>query len=450
MKKKRTQLLLLLSTALSFSLFSGCSGNTPTPSDASITPENQRLEINTRLSEEDTADSNQVYTHVSLNNTDETKSIIKLSNEGGKTLKLFKIKSKSSTPKLFKLTNNCSKLLSPTANCKLEVEFLGKKEGEFEQTITVTSNDIVHPSSIIKVKVEAVDKLTATIIQSNKHKSINPMMELYFNKIDTIKYVEIQNTGHETLDFKGLKIKGLNKNAFRTTNTCPKNLKVDAKCKVTIHYNSKIKKGESNAKLKILINGDITPSKNILLSAYSEPYTLKLKSYIVSKNIKEYMDDYFHPNNFYFLRTIYQNEINSTFKKLLENNLHTHLKDNKMKKTSSPTKATKIINLYPNIELIEDTPGNIIINIGIHGYYASKASYSGLKLIKDGNTVLNQSSDLVSFTSINSIKKFYDKEPFSFFIKIEVTGYEDKNDVYNRVSEIISQKLINVLGIRSY
>lgn len=160
------------------------------------------------------------------------------------------------------------------------------------------------------------------------------------------------------------------------------------------------------------------------------------------------MDDYFSSNNTYFLRTVYQTQIDKSLEKTIVSKINSALSSKSFKKVYSPSKAKKIISVYPNIAIDEEkNSGNMKIKVGIHGFYASKVSYKGPKLIESGKIALEQKTDHVNFTSIDSIKQFYDKEPFSFFLEIDVAGYENKDDIDNKLSEIIAEKLTAVLGL---
>lgn len=271
-------------------LFTGCSGGTPEPETkgepVEVSTENQSLTI----SLEDVAieqEDGREYRVVELNNLDESSKIIQLINDGEKPLKISNIKSKSTTPKLFSIAvTDCNKEIAPEAFCELKVSFKGKKEGQFEQLITFNSNDENNLISYVKVHVEAKNRLLASLEESNENKNMVPMMELAFNKLNTTKYIDIENVGVEALDIAGLKIQGANAKNFNAVHSCPKKLNVGEKCKITATYNPAFKKGMSKAVLNIITNGKISPSKKIVLNGTSEPFTLTISSFVVSKKCK--------------------------------------------------------------------------------------------------------------------------------------------------------------------
>jgi len=441
-------------TASLIGLFAGCFGGEPEPevkgqAAAPVETENQSLTISFEDAEVEEKNGKR-YRVVELNNNDESSKIIQLINDGEKPLRISKIKTTSTTPKLFSMTvTDCNKAIAPEAFCEIKVSFTGKKEGLFEQLITFNSNDENNLVSYVKVQVEAKNRLLASLEESNKNNNMSPMKELSFNKLNTTKYIDIENIGTETLDIAGLKIQGANAKNFSAVSSCPKKLEVGQKCKITTTYNPALKKGMSTATLNVMTNGKISPSSKIVLNGSSEPFTLTVSSFIVSKNINEYMDDYFSSNNTYFLRTIYQTQIDKSLEKMIVAKLNSSLSNKSFKKVLTPSKAKKILSIYPNITFEEEQDsGKMKIKVGMHGFFATKVSYKKSKLVEASKIALEQKTDHVNFTSIDSIKQFYDKEPFSFFLEIDVTGYEDKNDIHNKLSEIIAEKFTNVLGLQ--
>lgn len=428
-------------------LFTGCTSK----SSPEVAQADARLDISFDRPEAEDAEANRNLSVVTINNTDDAVTVVRLTNEGGQLLSIQDINTSSTTPMYFEMrSNTCEMPLPSQSFCELTVAFNGKKEGIYEQLIGITTDDIEQPFAYVKIKVEAEEKLVGVVSHDeDAGKMISPMLELDFNKLDTLKYVNVRNSGLEALKFQGTKLEGKDKKSFKVDHICPGDLEVDESCRVIVRYDADRKKGESDAILHILTNGTISPSQKIRLMGYSEPYTLKVKEFIVSKNIKEYLGDIIGAKNSYFLRTIYQTHIDASLETMMIDAMNRSLKSNGLTRVSEPNRADHIISLYPNISYEEgSTPGNLTINVGMHGFFASKAKYNKPNLVENSQVVLTQKSDHVDFTSIDTIKEFYDKEPFSFFIEIEVKGYEDKNDVYEKLSEIIAEKAVNVLGMR--
>jgi len=396
----------------------------------------------------------QDFLSLNLDNQSRNTGTISLENKGGQELKILSVKSNSKTSDLFERSTECDNVtIQPGEKCDMQISFVGKKAGRFQQVLTVKSDDKRNKTTLIKVNASALDITSARIDPRTAPRKYSPNTKLDFNVLNRSQYVEISQTGDKILNIKEFRLSGKNSNSFDYTTTCPKVLKVGGKCSMTINYDPSKQDGLSEAYIKIIADGAIAPTSKVELKGRTEAYSVDILEYKVSKNVTEFMDDYFSTNSRYYYRTMFQSDSDSELETLIDAQLKDFFRENNLFKAAKANSANKIINIFPRIEITDlvDESNNVIgmtINMGINGTLVTKSNYNNsFKLKNNGHAVLSQDTNSTTFVSMDTEKEFVDKEDFSYFLKLKVTNYEDRNLALDRVAELMAQKLFNILGM---
>ena len=433
--------IAVLSTA-AIMILAGCSQ----PQVKPTTEEPQHLVVNPSIVSTAQKKAAQDDYTIRLDNYTNSKANIILENRGDKTLKLDNISFKDATG-LFKLKNSCPKELAAHKQCKLFVEFTGQNKGSYSAKIEITSNDPRKKVTRIALKADALDKYHGKVkkIESSKKKMQQPV-KLEFNALNTKQLVEIKNDGLDVLKLQPPKLIGPDSSSFSYNIKCPKILKIGESCEVTVNYDPKKKEGYSDALLFIPSNGTITPSDAIQLTGYSKPYSVTLKDFVVQKNIKNFLDDYFTSSKTYYFRTIYQGDVDRLLQRNIENEIKQYFQANGFRMATSADKADRIITLYPNITAQrEEKTNDISYDITMAGFVTTKTKYTkdaGTKIGFDVNT------NAAEFSVLSPKKLFSDKEQFIFGMNIQVDNASNDLEISQTVSDIIVSKLFNVLGLK--
>jgi hypothetical protein len=387
---------------------------------------------------------------ITLNNLDKSNANLLLSNRGGKPLKIEKISIKD-PKRVFKLKSHCSKVIDPGDSCKVNVAFTGVEEGHFESVITIKSNDIRLKNAHVMVKASSVNKYKATLSSHSGEKvEVKRDMELKFNAVNNYKYVTIRNNGLDSIDMKRLSLSGPGRKSFSVDSKCPSILPVNETCDIDIRYNPKEISGYSMAQLNISSNADVLPSSKVRLVGYYKPYDVNIEKFVVSKNIHDFLDDYFMMNQKFYFRTIFQTNVSPVFETYVDNEIQSYFKKNGYRLAASASDADKVITIYPTVQIPEAKEGenDMLFNIKVNGYLSSKASTSGKIKSQDNNITFDHFSNNTKFSSISTIDSYINKESFEFGLVVKVDSVSDAYEVYSTVSNIMIGKLFNVLGMK--
>ena len=389
---------------------------------------------------------------IQLNNTDHTNVDLVLINRGGKPLNLNSISLKNSN-NFTLISSDCDKkTLKPHETCTINVAFQSEENKLFSTDLEIKSNDRRREVARIKLIGHGQSKYFGSISVTNPEKMVDSSNEVHIklDALNNVQLVTISNDGHYAITLDQPKITGLNKESFSLDSTCTNTLEVAKSCNITVNYDSEKHDGFSVAMLKVPSNGNITPSNKIRLIGYSKPYSLTISQFVVSKNIHNFMDDYFASKQTYFIRTIYQNNINDVLQETIEKTINSYVTDNGYTLASSPDQADKIILLYPRIEETNNEKDkqrkDMHFSITLNGYLSTKASTGNLANFNDKNlSVENNNSDL-SFSALTTSNLYYSKEPFSFALQVDVDHANDKYDVYESIATIFVNKTFNLVG----
>lgn len=410
----------------------------------------QKLEINIQeiTTKKQQAIQPDDYT-INLNNLDKNEKNIILKNTGGEVLNLNSIEL-SDMSGLFSLDKgdcNGKNELNADEKCTMKVKFTGETEGNFKAKIKIDSNDLRKSKTLLGINATAENKYIAALTTSSAKKPVlDPMKKLNFNIVENKQYVTIKNIGYEPLPLDQLRLKGENKKSFSIKSNCNSVLKIDEECEVEVNFDPKTS-GAQLAYLQIATKGMVQPSSKVRLNGVSEPFNIEVSNFIVSKNIKLFLDDYFQSDDSFFARTSFQTQNNEKFESYLQENINEYAKANGLNIVSNPTKASKILNLYPVIKVASDTKSaKMNIKVAVNGTYEVKINNSQI----NGNDVTSTSTlQDQSITAIKSEKLITSAQPFEFAIEIDATSFQDEYDIYKKASQIISDKLYNILGLQS-
>ena len=422
--------------AASILLFSGC------------TQMDKRLVINASVDKRKMPKPLKYNKVVKLDNYTRSKGIITLKNAGDKPLKLIDISLKDST-NLFEMTNKCPKILAPHKRCKLDVAFKGERKGIYHAKVVIISNDPRQKKARVALIANAFDKYHGKVVKTSSSTiKTQQAIKLDFNTLNTKQYVQIRNTGLADLQLQSPRLIGPDKQSFSYSIKCPKTLKVGDSCEVTVKYNPKVKEGHSDALLLIPTNGTLSPSETIRLSGFSKPYSISITNFVVSKNIKNFLDDYFATKKVYYVRTIYQKNVDRLLDKGIQSKIEQTLKSNGYTLTSTPSKADKIITLYPSISVSKNEKTNDVnYDVVFNGFVLSKSNNTKIKQYNKNKLVgYNVDTNSSKFSVLDLNSQLLDKEEFEFGINIEVNNASNDIGVSDSVSNIIVSKLFNVLG----
>jgi len=459
--KKITTITLLASSIF----FAGCDQSQYQVDTPSYTPKpakkvakvakDQKLHIGYK---ENTTYKNNIVKaekEIALNNLNKKSVTLNLQNLGDKPLKITSI-SLVDNNNMFKIyNNNCdtTKELAKNKSCEVTVSFLGEDDARYHSMLTIKSNDKEKQLSNILISGISENKYKASLTAKTEKKVISRDLELKFNASDATQYITVSNNGIETLQLGQLKLIGPDRKSFQFDSQCQKTLAVGKNCEVTVKYKKDAKDGHSIAQLYIPSNGQISPSSKTRLIGYSKPFYISLDKFVVSKNVKDFMEDYFTVKKNIYIRTIYQNNVDLALESYINKKIKNGLIENGIKITSNAAIADKIITIYPTVNVIngDKATNDMTFAIKLNGYLSTKSTANG-KIKTQGSNIAfthNMSVDQnsSSFNSISVIDKFIDKEEFEYGMKIMVNNAADKYEVYNTVADMIANKLFNVVGI---
>jgi hypothetical protein len=434
-------------------LFVGCSTVTPVkePKKVIVVPKKaQELSISMENVSETIKNKIEYKYTINLNNTTDTESIITLKNRGEKPLTISNITLKDPSH-LLKSSNNCSQALKANQTCTLNVKFTSQEKGHFTSTLQIFSDDVKHETTNILINMTAKDKFHGSVkaVQSTKVKQ-EKTLKLKFNALNRTQYIQVKNDGLATLALNTPKESGENAESFKYTTDCPTSLKVGEKCEVTVIYDPTKKEGYSDATITIPSNGNITPSRYIRLEGYSKPFSIKINKFIVSKNVNNFIDDYFDSSKTYYFRTIYQEDTDRFFTNGIKSEIAQYFKANNFKLASSAATADRVITIYPSIKTTKNEKSNdMVYNIVINGFLTTKAK--NIKIDSTSNDITLDYKSTISNTKFSAITlndSIFSKEKFQFGMNIQVDNLADDKEVAVTVADLVVSKLFNVLGLK--
>ena len=389
---------------------------------------------------------------IQLNNTDHTNVDLVLINRGGKPLDLENITLKNSNNFTLRGSDCNQKTLKSHETCTINISFQSEESKIFTTDLEIKSNDRRREIARIKVIGHGKSKYFGSITVTNPEKTLDDSEEIKI-KLDAVNNVQlltITNDGLYPIILEQPKVSGLNKESFSLDSTCNDTLGVAKSCNITIKYDSEKHDSFSIAMLKIPSNGDITPSNKIRLIGYSKPYLLTISQFIVSQNIRNFMDNYFASQQTYYVRTIYQNDIDDILQETIEKTIDNYVIDNGYKLAKSPDQADKIILLYPRVEqannIADKKRKDMHFSITLNGFLSTKANTKNLANFNDKNLSVESNTSDISFSAITTSNLYYSKEPFSFSLQVDVDHANDKYDVYESVAKIFVNKTFNLIG----
>jgi len=434
-------------------LFAGCSALTPVKEPVKEIPVVEKKAQELYISMESvssTINHKTAYQHtVNLNNTTETESIIELKNRGDEPLTIANITLKDPSH-LLKSSNNCTQPLQANETCTVNVKFTGQEKGHFTSTLQIFSDDAEHRTTNILINMNAKDKFHGSVksIQSAKVKQ-EKTLKLKFNALNRTQYIQVKNDGLATLALNTPKRSGENASSFKYTTDCPVSLEIGEKCEVTVTYDPTKKEGYSDATITIPSNGNITPSRYIRLEGYSKPFSININKFVVSKNVANFVDDYFKSNETYYFRTIYQKNTDRFLRDGIKSEIAQYFKANNFKLASSAATADRIITIYPSVRMKKNEKSNDMeYNIVINGFLTTKANIKA----KSSDALMaidykSKNSD-AKFSAITLNDTLFSKETFQFGMGIQIDNVADEKEVAVTVADLIVSKLFNVLGLK--
>ena len=445
--------LILPLIALSL-LFSACQKKSA-PAPKSDVVRSQELFITSNENEKDSKLPHDVYFEqtIQLNNTDNTNIDLTLINRGGKPLKLQNIDLKDKNEVFVLKSDNCAnKILQPRETCTINVAFKGEENKVFTADLEIHSNDRRREVARIKVIGHALNKYfgSISVTDLDVNKNVTNDVKLHFDALNNIQFLTISNDGLYPITLEQPKISGVNKDSYSFETTCSSTLDVAKSCDITIKYDSEAHDGYSIALLKVPSNGDITPSNKVRLIGYSKPYSLNISNFVVTQNVHDFMDDYFASQQTYYIRTIYQNNIDNTLQENIENAIDNFVAQNGYQIAATPDKADKVIILYPRIEQpnssTDEQRKDMHFYITLNGYISTKSATQGLANFNKEELLIENNSSDTSFSSLTAANLYYSKEPFGFALQIDVDHANDKYDVYESIASTFVNKMFNVIG----
>jgi len=437
-------------------LFAGCSTlvpvkkavKEPVKEEVIIEKKAQELSISMETIAPLTNSKTEYQYTINLNNTTETESIVELKNTGEEPLTIASITLKDPSH-LLKSSNNCTQPLQADETCTLNVKFTGQEKGHFTSTLQIFSDDAEHRTTNILINMNAKDKFHGTVqqIKSAKVKQ-EKTLKLKFNALNRVQYIQVKNDGLATLALNAPKRSGADANSFKYTTDCPTSLKIGEKCEVTVTYDPTKKEGYSDATISIPSNGNITPSRYIRLEGYSKPFSININKFVVSKNVGDFMDDYFESSKTYYFRTIYQENTDRFFTDGVKSEIAQYFKANNFKLASSAATADRVITIYPSVKTMKNEKSNDMkYQIVINGYLTTKAH----NIKTDGSSLAVDYRSKISNTDFSAItlnNTLFSKEKFQFGMNIQVDNVADDKEVAVTVADLVVSKLFNVLGLK--
>jgi len=431
-------------------LTTGCQKRAKPSNTSKQVTRSQELFITTDIQKIQLAKGIHFENIIHLNNTDETNVNLRLVNRGGKALNITDVAIEDPS-KMFRLNaSKCKgKSLQAQESCMVNVAFLGRQKNNYIAIVKINSNDRRVKEAYVKVVGTSINKYSGKLTLEDIPKpKIEKTKTVTMNAYENIKYITLSNNGKFPLTLTSPKLSGPEKRSFSFESTCKDKLAVNKSCQVTIKYNKNIHDGYSLAQLRFPSNGTISPSNKVRLLAYSKPYNLTITNFTVSKNVHEFMDDYFAATQTYYYRTIYQNDVDFALESNIDDSIKNFFASNGYRLAANPSSANKIITLYPTVETEKDeTTNDIKFNITLNGYLATKADTKGILKTSDNEVAREHNTTIMRFSSISSRDTFYDKEQFAFGLQIDVDNVTDEYDVYKTVSNTFVSKLFNVIGM---
>lgn len=417
-------------------------------------------------------DESVLYT-VTLDNEKNTQATITLGNSGDKPLIINSVKLKDKSG-LLKMSSTCDQPLAGKEICQVKLDFKTQNAGEYVSYLEIISNDPKHKKSKISINMHAKSHFHAKV-SSIKASGLNVQkpVKLTFNAGDRVHYVEIENDGIEKIKLNTPIKSGKDAKSFSYKTDCQTSLAVGEKCKVAITYDPTKKEGFSDANMILPSNAKITPSNAIRLEGYSKPFSLQITNFVVSKNISNFVEDYFKSNKTYYIRTIYQNNIGRFFEQGVREEIKKYFQVNNFKMVSSADKADKVITIYPSINVQKnDKTNDVQYTIVINGFATTKSknikiSTNNKKIVKAftpnkdarfqfsalsiNEKVIPEYTSPTSglhFSALTLNDTVFSKEQFQFGVTVSVDNITDEKEVDLTIADIVVSKLFNVLGLQ--
>lgn len=436
--------------SMSVLMLQGCTPQAK-PSVKPHVKRSQKLFITTNIATKAVKEKTKFQYTVQLDNIQHTKAELILKNRGEKTLNISSIKLISGPGSKGKIitSNNCPTALTAGKTCKLNVAFLGETKANYGSIIEIKSNDIQNKITNIQVLAEGTDKIHGVVNKvETKHKTAKKTVELQFNALNKVQYIEVKNDGLDVLKLKPPRRSGADASSFSYTTDCKTTLAIGKKCSITVNYDPTKKEGYSDAVIKVPSNGNITPSQYIRLEGYSKPFSINLTNFVISKNVPDFIDDYFSTSKTYYIRTIYQKQTDRFFTNGVDKELKAYFKANNFRLASSASKADKVITLYPSVSVVKnDQTNDIKYDIVVNGHLTTKARNMKLKTANTLAEDYDSNTTHTHFTAIQLNNLVYDSRDFQYGLAIAVDNASDEKEVAATVADIVVSKLCNVLGL---
>ena len=397
-----------------------------------------------------TSRTNKNQSTLKFNNTKENTKVLILQNKGKAVLSIDSIVLTNNIAKAFDVKHNCGNELNASKTCKITLSFVSQSKGKYSANIIIKSDS--HGKSVGKVKDiqllgTAIDRQFGVIQHpktvANQQK---PMIKLTFNDFSKTQYAEIKNNGLDPIPLSNYTLFGENKDAFKYEHNCPDILDVGKTCKITFNYQAD-KEGINLAYLRVNSTGILSPSNVIRLIGHSSPKSsngtssfLPLRtmvtSFHVTENQKHFLEDISHVNQTYYYRVIYQAPMNSKFKEYYNEAITAHFEKSGYTLVKDPSKADKIINVYPSI-ILQKGGSETTVKAQIEAIVLTKTNHTEDIIVT--NTDVN--------TTIQSKASKAVVLPLKFEVELSITGYADQFSVYSEAAEKINDFTFNLLGL---
>jgi hypothetical protein len=187
-----------------------------------------------------------------------------LKNVGTSTLKISKIALAGADPNDFLERNDCPSSLPPRGHCTIRVSFKPTQVGPRSASVAVTDNAPDSPQSVPLSGIGLTSGPNATLFPT----SLN-FGNVVVGQNSPPQPTTLGNYGTKTLHITSIKITGTDPQDFSETNNCPKYLRSQKACTVSVTFSPQ-NVGTFNADVSVYDNAPGSPQQ-VSLSGTGQP-----------------------------------------------------------------------------------------------------------------------------------------------------------------------------------
>lgn len=290
-------------------------------------------------------------------------------------------------------------------------------------------------------------------------------------------YITLSNSGEEDLELNSIEVQKPVSGLYNVKNNCKKMLKQNDSCQVFVHFSGE-KEGFYTQNIMVYSN-DIQKPKLLLRAEAKATKNISITQFSISKNIKQFLEDRSKTSRDYYTRIVFQTAIDDVLRNEIKNELDKALKANNYKKTDKTYEANKLVILYATINISELGKTEYAVEIAMNGKILTKDTLS-ISAIKKSKRIGYLNEDFVTATDVTESTKEKDfaiyidngdnhtqsstqnsqnttlqevdapnieEKDFAFHMKISAIHQEDKKKMYQKISALLAQSTVNVLGL---